>query len=112
MLAILGALVTIGLGLFGAIWPCRAASLVGISPLGGLGLSEIRATYGGLFMAMGLACLYLNSPSAYFVAGAAWIGAAVLRIPSLYLDQGCYPKAIGGAVVEFSIGLLLLTGAI
>ncbi|MEY4862840.1 MAG: putative rane protein, partial [Pseudomonadota bacterium] len=51
MLATLGAVVTIGLGLFGAIWPHRAAAFVGISPLGGLGVSEIRATYGGLFIA-------------------------------------------------------------
>jgi hypothetical protein len=111
MLAILGAAVTIGLGLFGAIWPSRAATLVGISPIGGVGRTEIRATYGGLFIALGFACLYLNSPSAYFVAGAAWIGAAVSRLPSLFIDQGCYPKAVGGAVIELSIGLLLFTGA-
>jgi hypothetical protein len=111
MLASLGALLTIGLGLFGAIWPRRAASFVGISPLGGLGLSEIRATYGGLFLALGLACLYLQNPNAYFVAGSAWAGAALLRLPSLFIDKGSFPKAIGGALIELSIGLLLFTGA-
>lgn len=111
MLAILGAALTIGFGLFGAIWPRRAAFFVGISPLGGLGLSEIRATYGGLFIALGLSCFYLQNPNAYFVAGSAWAGAALLRLPSLFLDNGSFPKSIGGAVVELSIALLLLTGA-
>lgn len=112
MLATLGAVVTIGLGLFGAIWPHRAAAFVGISPLGGLGLSEIRATYGGLFIALGLSCLYSQNPNAFFVAGAAWCGAAAMRLPSLFLDKGSYPKAIGGAVIETSVGLLLFTGAV
>lgn len=111
MLAISGALLTLGLGFFGAFWPDRAAAFVGISPQGGRGRSEVRATYGGLFMALGGACLYLQSPEAYFVAGAAWTGAAAMRVPSLLLDKGSYPMAIGGAVLELTVGLLLLTGA-
>jgi hypothetical protein len=111
MLALLGAVLTICLGLFGALSPRRAAAFVGLSPMGGLGLSEVRATYGGLFVAMGGTCLYLQDQNAYFVAGAAWVGAAALRIPSLFIDKGSFPKALGGAAIELGIGLLLLTGA-
>ena len=111
MLATLGASITIGFGLFGALWPRHAASFVGISPIGGAGLSEIRATYGGLFIAIGLACLYLHHSSAYFVAGAAWTGASILRLPSLLLDKNCYPKALAGALIELGVGLMLLSGA-
>lgn len=111
MLAMLGALLTIGFGLLGALAPRRAANFVGISPLGGPGLSEVRATYGGLFIALGGSCLYLQSPHAYFVAGAAWSGAAALRLPSLILDKGSFPKTIGGAFIELGMGLLLFTGA-
>lgn len=111
MLATLGALLTVLLGLLGALAPHRAANLVGIKPLDGFGVSEIRATYGGLFLAMGGCCLYLQHPTAYFVVGSAWIGAAITRLPSLFIDKGSFPRAIGGVVVELGIGLLLLTGA-
>lgn len=111
MLATVGAVITIGFGLFGALWPNRTASFVGLSASSGLGVSEIRATYGGLFMALGAACLYLQSTDAYFVAGAAWCGAAAIRLPSLFLDNGSFPKAVGGAVIEGGIGLMLFSGA-
>jgi hypothetical protein len=111
MLATLGAALTVLLGLLGAISPNRIADLVGIKPLGGFGVSEIRATYGGLFLAMGGCCLSLQNPTAYFVAGSAWIGAAIVRLPSLLIDKGSFPKAIGGVFVELVIGLLLLTGS-
>jgi hypothetical protein len=111
MLATIGALITFGLGVLGAIAPHLAARLVSIAPVGGLGVSEIRATYGGLFIALGGACLVLDSPVAYAVAGIAWLGAASMRLPSLFLDKGAFPRAIGGAAVEVLPGVLLLTGA-
>ena len=112
MLANLGALLTIALGLFGALAPARAAGFVGIQPLGGAGLSEVRATYGGLFIAMGAACLVLQSPTAFLLAGVAWCGAGLMRVPSLLLDKGSFPKGLGGAAIELAIGMLLLSGAI
>ncbi len=99
------------MGLLGVLAPNRVARLVSIEPVGGLGVSEIRATYGGLFLAMGVTCLLIRSPDAYLIAGASWVGAGFLRFPSLILDKGSFPKALGGAAVELTIGLLLLAGA-
>ena len=48
----------------------------------------------------------------YLTAAAAWLGAAVMRLPSLVVDRGSFPRAIGGAVMELTIGLLLATGAV
>jgi len=87
------------------------AKLVSIEPVGGLGVSEIRATYGGLFFAMGVICLVIRSPDAYLIAGASWLGAGLLRFPSLVVDKGSFPKALGGAAIELTMGVLLLTGA-
>ncbi len=112
MWSYLGAVVTMALGIFGAIAPRRAAQFVSIEPIGGLGLSEVRATYGGLFIALGAVCLVVNTPPVYLTAAAAWIGAAVMRLPSLVVDRGSFPRAIGGAVMELTIGLLLATGAV
>ena len=112
MLANLGALLTLALGLFGALAPSQAARFVGIQPLGGAGISEVRATYGGLFIAMGVACLVLQAPTAFLLAGLAWCGAGLMRFPSLLLDKGSFPKGLGGAAIELVIGMLLLSGAI
>jgi hypothetical protein len=111
MLATLGALITVALGLLGALAPAAVARLVGVQPVGGVGLSEVRATYGGLFLGLGGACLVLQSPVAWLVAGIAWVGAALMRLPSLLLDEGSYPKALGGFALELAVGLLLLSGA-
>ncbi len=111
MLATLGALITVALGLLGALAPATVARLVGVQPVGGVGLSEVRATYGGLFLGLGGACLVLQSPVAWLVAGIAWVGAALMRLPSLVLDKGSYPKALGGFALELTVGLLLLSGA-
>ena len=110
MLATIGALLCIAMGLLGVVFPRMAARLVSIQPVGGLGTSEIRATYGGLFIAMGVTCLVVQAPSAYLVAGAAWVGAGLVRFPSLLLDKGSFPKALAGAAIELTIGSLLLTG--
>jgi hypothetical protein len=101
MLSIIGAVLCTAMGLLGVLAPYRAAKLVSIEPVGGLGVSEIRATYGGVF----------RSPDAYLIAGASWLGAGLLRFPSLVLDKGSFPKALGGAALELTIGILLLSGA-
>ena len=111
MLATAGAVLCLGMGLLGALFPVRAARFVSVQPLGGLGLSEIRATYGGLFIAMGVTCLMSQSPQAFLVAGASWTGAGLMRFPSLLLDRGSFPKGLGGAALELGLGLLLLCGA-
>ena len=111
MLSIIGAVLCTAMGLLGVLAPNRAAKLVSIEPVGGLGVSEIRATYGGVFLAMGVTCLVIRSPDAYLIAGASWLGAGLLRFPSLVLDKGSFPKALGGAALELTIGILLLSGA-
>ena len=35
-----------------------------------------------------------------------------MRLPSLVLDKGSYPKALGGFALELTVGLLLLSGAL
>jgi hypothetical protein len=110
-LAMVGAVLTVAFGLFGALAPRRAAAFVSIVPQGGLGLAEVRATYGGLFLALGAACLYTQSPQAYLTAGAAWLGAALLRTLSLLLERIRSLRGVGGVVIEMAVGLLLLRGA-
>jgi uncharacterized protein DUF4345 len=98
--------------LLGALAPSRAALLVSIEPKGRTGVSEVRATYGGLFLGMGVACLLLQSSSAFAVASACWLGAALLRTVSLGLDRNPTVKNLRAIGIEAGIGVLFVLGAV
>lgn len=110
-LASVGALLSVALGLLGLLRPEAAAKLVSISALGPVGRSEIRATYGGLFIGLGLACLLVPQPAAWLTAGSAWAGAALARTMSMLIDGSRDPKNMGGIALEGAIAALLLSGA-
>lgn len=104
-----GALATLILGILGLLAPAKAARFVSISPEGANGMSEIRATYGGLFVALGAWCLTSQSYVVFTVAGVAWIGAAAGRVFSMFIDKNGDVRNLGGVVLELVIGLLLLS---
>ena len=108
ILPLLGAAATLGLGLMGLFVPSAAAAFTSLKPIGLLGRSEIRATYGGLFAAIGLYCLIYREPQAYTLAGCAWLGAAGGRLLSVVVDRSVSPKNLGGVLFEGLIGLCLL----
>jgi len=111
-LATAGALATLALGVAGLAFPLRVAAMVGISPLGGHGLAEVRATYGGFFVGIGAICLVSDSSAAFATAAAGWLGAAVARLLSMARDRRAPAKNAAGLIIEGGIGLLLLTGAL
>jgi hypothetical protein len=105
-----GAVLTVILGLLGMLAPLHAGRMVGLKPLDGRGISELRATYGGLFTGMGLACLVLQAPAAYAVAACAWLGAALMRAVSMAVDRNPSWLNAGGVALELLIGTLLWAG--
>lgn len=107
-----GALITLALGLLGIVTPNVAAKLVGIEPIGLTGISEVRATYGGLFVGLGGVCLYSQSSSVFFAVGVAVLGAALGRGVSVLVDHSYAPKNLGGMLFEASMGALLLSGGL
>jgi hypothetical protein len=108
VLANVGAIITTVLGGLGLFMPDRAASFTSISPVGANGRSEIRATYGGLFAAMGLACLLSQWYPIYLTVGIAWAGTGAGRIWSVVIDKNIDPKNLGGIGMELGIAALLL----
>ncbi len=103
-----GALITAGLGVMGLVRPSAASEFTSLEPRGKIGVSEIRATYGGFFLALGAWALYTQSEAAFTVAGVAWLGAAGGRVVSVVADRSLEPKNFGGIVFEAVIGLFLL----
>jgi hypothetical protein len=75
-------------------------------------VSELRATYGGLFLGMGMAGLALQNSAAFVVAAACWCGAAVLRAVSAWLDKNFSGKNLRAIGVEGVIGALFVIGAL
>lgn len=112
LIASCGAVLTMALGMLGLLAPARAARLVGLAPQGARGTSEMRATYGGLFFAMGLTCLFLQHPAAFAVAAAAWLGAACTRLVAMVVARRADVLDVGGVVLEGTIGALLARGAL
>jgi len=104
----LGALITLGLGLMGLCLPAMAARFASITPVGNMGVSEIRATYGGLFVAMAAVVLLAQDRLLFALLGTAWIGAAAGRLTSYRWDRNRQMKNVGGVLFELVIGYLCL----
>lgn len=103
-----GAAVTAGLGLVALVRPSAAASLTSLSPKGLVGVSELRATYGGFFLALGAVALAWQSGAVFQAAGAAWLGAAGGRAVSLVVDRSSSFQNLGAVAFETAIGAILL----
>ncbi|MBT8409141.1 MAG: DUF4345 domain-containing protein [Alphaproteobacteria bacterium] len=82
------ALLSIGLGAVGWLAPRYTMDLLDLSPSGStMGVSEIRAASGALFIGLGAGALILNEPFAYAMIGFAWGGAAIGRLTSIIADE-------------------------
>ena len=82
------ALVTIGLGCFGWLAPRYTAGALDLETgTSTMGLSELRASAGCLFVALGLGAIVIGTPMAYLMMGLAYLGAAVGRATSGVLDN-------------------------
>jgi hypothetical protein len=109
-LPVIGAALTLGLGILGLTAPTMTAELVGLVAESKLGRSEMRATFGGLFVGLGGACVWLQSPDAYVVVGLGWGAAAVARVVAIIVQDAFLATNVGGILLEGGIGLLLVAG--
>ncbi len=103
------ALVSIGLGAVGWLAPRYTMDLLDISPGGTtMGLSEIRAASGALFVGIGLGALFLATPLAFAMLGFAWAGAALGRLTSIMADGISTSRKITFFAVEAVVAGALL----
>ncbi len=106
-----GALITLAMACMGLLKPQWAANIVGLEATSVPGKSEFRATYGGLFIPLGLVPLVTMDPLAFLISGTCWMGAAVGRIVSIALDDANTAKNWGATMFESVIAFLLLIGS-
>jgi hypothetical protein len=102
------ALLSIGLGAVGWLAPRYTMDLLELAPTGStMGLSEIRAASGALFVGLGIGAILLATPLAYAMLGFAWGGAAVGRLTSVVVD-GPSRQKLTFLVVEVAVAGALL----
>jgi len=106
--AYVGASISVAAGLLGLLFPVQVSSVVGLSLPSRLGLSEFRATYGGLFIGAGAAVLAIGTHEAALVLGFAWLGAFVARLLSVVVDRSVSRENVAGLAIELVVGLLLV----
>ena len=108
LIQIIIAILTIILGSFVIVRPTAIYNFTGLSANGVRGITEIRAIFGGLFVALGAAPLMLNTPAAYKMLGIVYIGIAVTRIGSM-VNEPCFEKSnLISLLSETIFGVLLL----
>jgi len=106
---LIAALLTIGFGLFGFVAPRYTAAALDLAPTTStMGLSEMRASVGGLFVVAGGAAIWLDEPLAYAMIGFAFVGAAFGRALSLIFDRPPVIKVLVFGGIEAALAAWFL----
>ena len=110
---ILVGLVIVALGVAGLVYPERVLGILGLAYANpshaAAALGEIRATYGGIFLVMGVATLLAAmEPTAYrgrlLFVGLLWLGACAGRLFGVYVDGNPGLPGWGAAALELVVG--------
>ncbi|MBN2247510.1 MAG: hypothetical protein JW733_02290 [Coriobacteriia bacterium] len=102
-----GLMVVIGLG---AMVRPSTLEMVGISTSTPLGRSEVRAVFGGMFVALGMACMLTREPIVFAVVGAAWLTDVAVRIVAIFIDRVPAREALAVLAIGGAMGAALLSG--
>ncbi len=108
ILRIVAAVATIATGLISVFLPRSVIGFTGLSPLGGRGLTEIRAVLGGLFVALGAAPLILKVPQTFQMLGVGYLAVAAVRLVSMVIDRSFVQSNVISLVVELAFGAVLV----
>jgi hypothetical protein len=108
ILKIIAAVGTVGTGLLALFNPKSVYGFTGLRAEGGRGITEIRAILGGLFIALGGVALFYRSPETYRMLGITYLGIALVRLVSMFIDDSVERSNIISLVVEVVFGMVLI----
>ena len=108
ILKIIGAIATIITGIVSVFWPNNVTEFTGLEPRGGRGITEIRSILGALFVGLGAAVLYFNSPEPYIVLGVTYLAMALVRGVSIFVDKAPESSNWISFFVELALGIILV----
>ncbi len=107
ILKIIAALATAATGLLAFVKPAATYGFIGLNANGARGVSEIRAIFGGLFIALGVAPFFLGA-TAYQMLGIGYLAIAAARAFSIVYDQSYARSNILSVASEVVFGIILL----
>jgi hypothetical protein len=100
-------ILTAATGAFSLLLPHSTVSFTGLQPVGGRGISEIRAVLGGLFIALGIAPLMIKGDT-FKMLGWAYLGIALVRVVSIFFDHSSVQSNWISLAVEIIFGIILV----
>jgi hypothetical protein len=107
ILQIIAAVATIATGLLAFIKPAATYGFTGLNANGVRGISEIRSIFGGLFIALGAAPLFLG-PVAYQMLGIGYLAIAAARAFSIVFDKSYAQSNLISLGIEIVLGIILV----
>lgn len=107
ILKIIVALATAATGLLAFVKPDATYGFIGLNANGVRGVSEIRAVFGGLFIALGIVPLILGV-TAYHMLGYSYLAIAVTRAISIIIDKSYAQSNIISLIIEIVFGAILV----
>ena len=99
---------TIITGLVSLFWPLKVRGFTGLEVKGGRGITEIRTILGALFVGLGAAVLYFNTPEGYQILGITYLAMALVRGISMFVDKSVVSSNNISLVAELAFGIILL----
>jgi hypothetical protein len=107
ILKIIVSLATAATGLLALVKPTAVYGFTGLIAEGPRGISEIRAIFGGLFIALGIAP-FIFGDVAYQVLGVGYLAIAAVRLVSIFIDQSTASSNLISLGIEIVFGLILI----
>ena len=105
ILKIVAALATAATGLLAFVKPEAVYGFTGLTAPGARGVSEVRAVFGGLFIALGLAPILLGQ---YQILGLGYLAIAVTRTFSIIVDKSYAQSNFISLAIEIVFGAILV----
>jgi hypothetical protein len=104
---IIAALATAATGLLALIKPSATYGFIGLSANGVRGVSEIRAIFGGLFIALGIVPLFFGEVT-YHMLGIGYLAIAAARTFSIVFDKSTAQSNLISLAIEIVLGVILV----
>jgi hypothetical protein len=107
ILKIIAAVLTTITGLLALVRPTAVYGFTGLTAEGARGVSEIRAIFGGLFIALGIAP-FIFGATAYTVLGVGYLAIAATRLVSIFIDHSTDSSNLISLAIEIICGVVLV----
>jgi hypothetical protein len=107
ILKIIASLATAATGLLALVKPTAVYGFTGLLAEGPRGISEIRAIFGGLFIALGIAP-FIFGDVAYQVLGVGYLAIAAVRLVSIFVDHSTASSNLISLAIEIVFGVILV----